>query len=300
MDYGYGVPSGAIKMSREAQAAVDCRPDLTAASTDVENAFGEARRVDGLRQVVEHFSEAAPFLAAMWGVGGTIVWIRTQSGWGSFRVCDGLYQGEVWSTLLFCLIIGTALQLFTSWVSMHQFECYVKSYIDDMVHFVQRDFFWIWSQLLSKALATVSRKLKQSKCKALIPSALQGDLHGQVVEAGMVQVEGRLPILGSAVDCVFETQLTSIGVGELSEAAAKRLAKADDLRRTLITLLDTPLKRPAKRASWQILSRVLNCALDFDTHVTDFSAFADIVSKFAEDNLCMMGRTLSRKDSVAQ
>ena len=105
--YGMGNQNAAVPTW-----ARNCSDSDVIVSTDVQNAFGEAKRRDALVEIVASMPEAAPFLASMWGLGGTTVYLRGSDGWDSFLIMDGFFQGETWSSLLFCLVLGAVLTTF--------------------------------------------------------------------------------------------------------------------------------------------------------------------------------------------
>ena len=105
--YAGGVKSGAEALLTELRATLRLGSDQAVLRTDVKNAFGAAMRASAMREVLKlpQLKCLAPYLASMW-LCPTEVWLRGPAGWVCLLVQDGLYQGDVWSGLLFCLIVA--------------------------------------------------------------------------------------------------------------------------------------------------------------------------------------------------
>ena len=100
-------------MQLRAGARVMKNPALL--KNDVANASGATRRIHVLQEMMRHdgLSLVVPLLLSIWE-DKTPVAMRRASGpapgaFCVFSVMDGLYQGECWSSLCFCISLRAAL-----------------------------------------------------------------------------------------------------------------------------------------------------------------------------------------------
>ena len=66
---------------------------------------------------------------------------------------------------------------------------------------------------------------------------------------------------------------------ELPSASLKRIEKAVVLAETIIELLSTSISRPVCRATWTLIDKVLNRALDFDARILSPELFSFLAKR---------------------
>ena len=151
-------------------------------------------------------------------------------------------------------------------------------YIDDMLIQLKPDEVHLWLPLLEQALATVGSRLNRSKSKVWVPSCPVAEYHAGLFAMGLVQVFDGLEIMGGAMDgqhaAVIVPRDTSVPC-----ACLKRIAHAENLAATIAVLLRTPLSRPARRAAWTLLDKVLNRALDYDARILHPESFSNLATR---------------------
>ena len=104
---------------------------------------------------------------------------------------DGLYQGHCLSSVLFCLGLQRAVRRCLTAYSAS--SCASEGapvrfeYIDDVLLKMRAGSVATWMPFLRDALLSMRLKLNLAKCKAWIPSAVPGQLHTGLLDAGVPQ-----------------------------------------------------------------------------------------------------------------
>ena len=293
--YGAGIPGGAASVLTQLKAAGRIMQDPVLITNDVRNAFGECRRAT----VVEEFCACAqvrlavPLLLALWGSCTPVV-MRCARGAGAssyrcFEVHDGLYQGEAWSSLAFCMALRRTLLRLKA--CLPRGEVLLMAYIDDIVLMLEASVAKRCHQLLRAELAREGLELQVEKSVVYDAAGACGPL---AAELGCQYSCSGVTILGSeyAWDDAGSWFSFSESV-ELPAVVQKRLDKAlglaDCLERMLVQGSYT---QPVPQAAWHIARTVLNVALDFDSHCIIAQSLWAAAGKFDERVLEVVGRML--------
>ena len=101
----------------------------------------------------------------------------------------------------------------------------------------------------------------------------------------------------------FETEITIHGLAQPAPATLRRIDKACHLADTLIDMINSPTKRPAKAVAWAVVQLALCTAMDYDARVSTTSAFVPLALRHDQDVqrvvACILGEN-NLDDNVAQ
>ena len=293
--YGAGIPGGAASVLTQLRAAGRVMQEPVLITNDVKNAFGECRRAT----VVEEFCACAqvrlavPLLLALWGTSTPVV-MRCSRGAGAssyrcFDVHDGLYQGEAWSSLAFCMALRRTLLRLKA--CLPRGEVLLMAYIDDIVLMLEASVAKRCHQLLRAELAREGLELQVEK--SVVYDA-GGTCESLAAELGCQYSCSGVTILGS--EYAWEDAGSWFSFSESAELPAvvqKRLDKAMGLADCLERMLEqSSYTQPVPQAAWHIARTVLNVALDFDSHCIVAQSLWAAAGKFDERVLEVVGRML--------
>ena len=133
-------------------------PDsMVFASTDVKNAFGNASRSLVVASVCQHLPAFAHIILPLWG--SCPITLHMPVGYldfESFKVVDGMFQGECLSTAFFCFLLKYAIIHFRKKLAesphLAGLKIHILAYVDDAVVVCPKDHFaevWaLWVQSL--------------------------------------------------------------------------------------------------------------------------------------------------------
>ena len=287
--YGALLASGADRMIYNLRSLATASPDLLFVATDVKNAFGTVPRILALKALLKHAPALAPIMANIWLPGETSILAPfNDEQYKQFQAAEGVFQGECLSTAVFCIFLREVLDSFLlkckeQGIPLPEKSITICAYVDDVVLVVPPDLLTQVWPIFVQTLADFNLVVETSKCKVWRPSGK--DIPVEVTSL-VEPVKDGLPVLGTAAGGQHATILNVNNSPEAAEALTvdtqKRLSRAVEDSKLLLTMMETPLAVATKQAGWLMLVRSLAVRLDFDMRILPPLVLNGIVNSFQQ------------------
>lgn len=187
-------PGGAASALHVLQSALDLHPDWIIISTDIANAFNSRSRPDILSSLFNSPDLAPLFRLANWSYGSDSALLLMNHGRVAAELssCEGVRQGDVLGSLLFCLSMRHCYSNCIVGV-----DCHAVADIDDFYLLGPPDDVFTAFDRFSGALPHLLLHLNLPKSIALLPDDPSANLIAQCTSRGLPYSVDFIPALGS-------------------------------------------------------------------------------------------------------
>lgn len=174
--------------------------------------------------------------------------------------------------------------------------------VDDILLILSPDLISNALPILKVSLAKIGLILNYAKCKVLIPSATSDCVHPLVSESGFVQVFGSLELLDGAIDRDFCMNLMDADSDCAPPVSIKRVLQVETLAEEICDMIRSSLSRPARRAIWTLIDKVLNRALNYDARILYPELFSPLAARLdTAVRTCLLKiLDISQLDSISE